>query len=138
MVKGIEAVAVGLVVFILAQKLIATLITGTDTGSVIIQTLVALLIAFGVMSRNTAPSYSNVCRITHQIRGKLNLITGKLITELNQRMNLGNCGETRWWDSTSNDDVGMWYSPVLAKATKFTGISCAQNLPFCRTAEIIA
>ena len=49
MVKGIEAVAVGLVVFILAQKLIATLITGTDTGSVIIQTLVALLIAFGVV-----------------------------------------------------------------------------------------
>ena len=35
MIKGIEAVAVGLVVFILAQKLIATLITGTDTGSVI-------------------------------------------------------------------------------------------------------
>ncbi len=49
MVKGIEAVAVGLVVFILAQKLISTLVTGTDTGSVIIQTLVALLIAFGVV-----------------------------------------------------------------------------------------
>ena len=109
MVKGIEAVAVGLVVFILAQKLIATLITGTDTGSVIIQTLVSLLIAFGVMSRNTAPSYSNVCRITHLIRGKLNLITGKLIAELNQRMNLGNCGETRRWESYK---IGLWYSPI--------------------------
>ena len=112
MVKGIEAVAVGLVVFILAQKLIATLITGTDTGSVIIQTLVALLIAFGVMSRNTAPSYSNVCRITHQIRGKLNSAMSKPITELNQRMNLGNCGETRWWGSETRINYRSWYSPV--------------------------
>ena len=112
MVKGIEAVAVGLVVFILAQKLIATLITGTDTGSVIIQTLVALLIAFGVMSRNTAPSYSNVCRITHQIRGKLNSAMSKPITELNQRMNLGNCGETRWWGSETRINYRSWYSPI--------------------------
>ena len=81
MVKGIEAVAVGLVVFILAQKLIATLITGTDTGSVI---------------RRIVTLRGDSHRITHQIRGKLNSAMSKPITELNQRMNLGNCGETRW------------------------------------------
>ena len=45
------------------------------------------------------PLYSNVYRISCQIRGRLNSAMSKLITELSQRMNLGNCGETRWQPS---------------------------------------
>ncbi len=97
MVKGIEAVAVGLVVFILAQKLIATLITGTDTGSVI---------------RRIVTLRGDSHRITHQIRGKLNSAMSKPITELNQRMNLGNCGETRWWGSETRINYRSWNSPI--------------------------
>ena len=97
MVKGIEAVAVGLVVFILAQKLIATLITGTDTGSVI---------------KRIVTLRGNSHRITRQIRGKLKNESSMLIAELNQRVNLGNCGETR---RRASYRIGWWYSPILLK-----------------------
>lgn len=49
MTKALMFVAMGLVVFIMADQLITTLITGTDTGSTLIQNLVALSIAIGIV-----------------------------------------------------------------------------------------
>ena len=48
MVNALKNIAIGLVVFIVAEKLIGTLIKGTDTGSELIQTLVPLAIGIGV------------------------------------------------------------------------------------------
>lgn len=41
--------AIGLVVFIMVQELVGALITGTDSGSVIIQNVLALAVAIGVV-----------------------------------------------------------------------------------------
>lgn len=49
MAKGLISVAVGLVTFIMVQQLVAALVTGTDTGSVIIQNILALAVAIGVV-----------------------------------------------------------------------------------------
>ena len=49
MTKGLLDVAIGLVVFILAKQLVTSLVTGTDSGSVIIQNVLALAIAIGVV-----------------------------------------------------------------------------------------
>lgn len=49
MAKGMISVAIGLVVFIMVQELVAALVTGTDTGSVIIQNILALAVAIGVV-----------------------------------------------------------------------------------------
>lgn len=49
MTKGLISVAIGLVVFIMVQELVGALITGTDTGSVIIQNILALAVAIGVV-----------------------------------------------------------------------------------------
>ena len=47
--KGLGGVIVGLVTFIVVQQLTATLITGTDTGSTIITSILALAVAIGVV-----------------------------------------------------------------------------------------
>ena len=44
-----EKVAVGLITFILVQQLVAALITGTSSGEIIISTVLALVVAFGVV-----------------------------------------------------------------------------------------
>ena len=49
MAKGLISVAIGLVVFIMTTQLVAALVTGTDTGSVIIQNVLALAVAIGVV-----------------------------------------------------------------------------------------
>lgn len=49
MAKGLMSVAIGLVVFIMVQALVSNLITGTDTGSVIIQNILSLAVAIGVV-----------------------------------------------------------------------------------------
>ncbi len=49
MAKGLISVAIGLVTFIMVQQLVAALVTGTDTGSVIIQNILALAVAIGVV-----------------------------------------------------------------------------------------
>jgi len=49
MTKALISVAVGLVTFIMVQQLVAALVTGTDTGSVIIQNILALAVAIGVV-----------------------------------------------------------------------------------------
>lgn len=48
-IKGLISVAIGLVVFIMIQELVAALVTGTDTGSIIIQNILALAVAIGVV-----------------------------------------------------------------------------------------
>jgi hypothetical protein len=55
MQKGLTAVVVGLVLFIVVKQLVATLVTGTDTGSQLIQNILALAVAIGVvlMALNT-------------------------------------------------------------------------------------
>jgi len=47
--KGLISVAIGLVVFIMVSDLVDMLVTGTDTGSVLIQNLLALAVAIGVV-----------------------------------------------------------------------------------------
>ena len=49
MAKGLISVAIGLVVFIMTTQLVSALVTGTDTGSVIIQNVLALAVAIGVV-----------------------------------------------------------------------------------------
>ena len=49
MTKGLISVAIGLVVFIMVQELVGALVKGTDTGSVIIQNVLALAVAIGVV-----------------------------------------------------------------------------------------
>lgn len=45
MTKGLISVAIGLVVFIMVTELVDALVTGTDTGSVIIQNILALAVS---------------------------------------------------------------------------------------------
>ena len=47
--KGLGAVIIGLITFIVVQQLVAALVTGTDTGSTIIQNILALAVAVGVV-----------------------------------------------------------------------------------------
>jgi len=47
--KGLISVAIGLVVFIMVQELVGALVTGTDSGSTIIQNVLALAVAIGVV-----------------------------------------------------------------------------------------
>ena len=49
MTKGLISVAIGLVVFIMVQELVGALVTGTDSGSTIIQNVLALAVAIGVV-----------------------------------------------------------------------------------------
>ena len=49
MTKGLITVAIGLVVFIMVSELVDALVTGTDTGSVIIQNILKLVVAMGVV-----------------------------------------------------------------------------------------
>lgn len=46
MTKGLISVAIGLVVFIMVSELVDALVTGTDTGSTIIQNILALAVGF--------------------------------------------------------------------------------------------
>ena len=49
MTKGLLSVMIGLVIFIMVQQLVSTLITGTDSGSIIIQNILSLSVAIGVV-----------------------------------------------------------------------------------------
>ena len=118
MVKGIEAVAVGLVVFILAQKLIATLITGTDTGSVIIQTLVALLIAFGVVFLNRIGTLgSNLHSKQRKFGGTLNqaVVWQANAEPSRESSDFRACVETRNVRPTVSNR-GRWHSPLSCES----------------------
>jgi len=46
--KGLISVAIGLVVFIMVSELVDALVVGTDTGSVIIQNILALGLLLGL------------------------------------------------------------------------------------------
>ena len=48
MTKGLISVAIGLVVFIMVQELVSALVTGTDSGSTIIQNVLALGFLLGL------------------------------------------------------------------------------------------
>jgi len=47
--KGLISVAIGLVTFIMVDQLVSALVTGTDTGSTIIQNILSLAVAIGVV-----------------------------------------------------------------------------------------
>ena len=49
MQRALVTIVVGVMVYISANMLITTLITGTDTGDVLMQTLLPLAIAIGVV-----------------------------------------------------------------------------------------
>ena len=48
-VRGLVTVVVGIVAFIVIDTLITSVITGTDTGSVIIQGLLRIIVAAGIL-----------------------------------------------------------------------------------------
>ena len=48
-VKSLVGIAIGLVVFVVADNLIDQLITGTDTGSVLIQSILLLVIGVSIV-----------------------------------------------------------------------------------------
>jgi len=47
--KGLIGVILGLVTFIIVQQLVGTLVTGSDTGSLLIINILALAVAIGVV-----------------------------------------------------------------------------------------
>jgi hypothetical protein len=47
--NALLTIVVGLVVYVVADKLITTMVTGTGTGDTLIQTLLPLSIAIGVV-----------------------------------------------------------------------------------------
>lgn len=49
MIKGLIGVSIGLVTFIVVQQLVSALVTGTSTGDVIIQNILGLAVAIGVV-----------------------------------------------------------------------------------------
>ena len=48
MAKGLISVAIGLVTFIMVDQLVTALVTGTDTGSTIIQNILSLGLLLGL------------------------------------------------------------------------------------------
>ena len=48
MLRAIEMIAIGLFFFIVTRELTTTLITGTDSGSVVLQNALALAVAAGI------------------------------------------------------------------------------------------
>lgn len=48
-VKGLVTVVVGVVAFVVIDSLITNIITGTDTGSVIIQNLLRVIVAASIL-----------------------------------------------------------------------------------------
>jgi len=48
-VKSLVGIAIGLVVFVVADELIENLITGTDTGSVLIQSVLLLVVGVAII-----------------------------------------------------------------------------------------
>ena len=66
--KGLISVAIGLVVFIMVTELVDALVTGTDTGSVIIQNILALAVSLLAI----AAYRSNPIWKTGRIRRNLN------------------------------------------------------------------
>lgn len=49
MIKGLIGVAIGLVSYIVVAQLVSALVTGTNTGDVIIQNILGLAVAIGVV-----------------------------------------------------------------------------------------
>jgi len=49
MIKGLIGVAIGLVTYIVVSQLVTALVTGTATGDVIIQNILGLAVAIGVV-----------------------------------------------------------------------------------------
>lgn len=70
MTKGLISVAIGLVVFIMVSELVDALVTGTDTGSVIIQNILALAVNIVAACR------SNLTWKTRRIRWTLSHAVG--------------------------------------------------------------
>ena len=68
MTKGLISVAIGLVVFIMVTELVDALVTGTDTGSVIIQNILALAVSLNMI---VAAHRSNPMWKTRRIRWTL-------------------------------------------------------------------
>ena len=48
-VRGLITVVIGAIAFVIIDKLISAIITGTDTGSTIIQDLLRLVVAAGIL-----------------------------------------------------------------------------------------
>ena len=48
-VRGLVTVVVGVVAFVVIDSLIANIITGTDTGSVILQNLLRVIVAASIL-----------------------------------------------------------------------------------------
>jgi len=48
-VRGLVTVVIGVVAFVVIDSLIANIITGTDTGSVILQNLLRVIVAAGIL-----------------------------------------------------------------------------------------
>jgi len=49
MIKGLIGVAIGLVSYIVVTQLVSALVTGTNIGDVIIQNILGLAVAIGVV-----------------------------------------------------------------------------------------
>ena len=48
-VRGLVTVVIGVVAFVVIDSLVANIITGTDTGSVIIQNLLRVIVAASIL-----------------------------------------------------------------------------------------
>ena len=48
-VRGLITVVIGVIAFVIVDELLKAVITGTDTGSVILRSLLRIIIAAGIM-----------------------------------------------------------------------------------------
>lgn len=48
-IGALKSIMIGVVVFVVVQQLIVTLITGTDTGSVLLQSILLLVIGVAII-----------------------------------------------------------------------------------------
>ena len=48
-IRGLVTVVIGVIAFVVIDSLISSVITGTDTGSVIIQNLLRVIVAASIM-----------------------------------------------------------------------------------------
>lgn len=103
MVKGLLGVVIGLVCYIIVIQLVETLVTGTATGDTIIQNILALAVAIGVVIFASTRMFGGLWRVISTANWP-NSVNPKSAfrssthgnTELNRVFVTLKCVETRW------------------------------------------
>lgn len=104
MVKGLMGVVIGLVCYIIVQQLVATLVTGTATSDTILQSILALAVAIGVVVFASTRMFEGLWRVISTAnwpnsvnpKSAINSFSTHGNPELNRVYETLKCVETRW------------------------------------------